>query len=345
MFKKIIALTLVISWVGTFAMPAQNAFSAATSLVTAPSAILIDGISGKSIFSKSPHIKRPQASTTKIMTAMVVLDKLRQNDVVVVSRKVEPVQPSKIYLKGGERYYVRDLIYAILLKSANDAAEALAIEVAGSVPAFCNLMNKRARALGAKNTQFKTPNGLPAKGQYSTAYDLALIMREAERYPFIVQALKLKSVSIRSLSGRTIALKSHNKMLWSEQYDVIGKTGYTRSSSYCFVGRVNEKYKDVYLSLLGSRNRTNFWADVKKLCSYPNSKMTKAIQTNQRLWARDEVFMMQRALLSAGYDTGVPDGDFSYQTLAAVEAFQRDHGLPVDGIVGKQTMSVLRNSR
>ncbi|HRK62171.1 MAG TPA: peptidoglycan-binding protein [Candidatus Omnitrophota bacterium] len=345
MIKKIIALTLITSWVGTFAIPAQNAFSASSSLVTAPSAILIDGISGKSIFSKSPHIKRPQASTTKIMTAMVVLDQLRLNDIVVVSKKVEPVQPSKIYLKGGERYYVRDLIYAILLKSANDAAEALAIQVAGSVPAFCAMMNKKAKALGAKNTQFKTPNGLPAKGQYSTAYDLAIIMREAERYPFIVEALSLKEVTIKSLKGRSIALKSHNKMLWSEKYDVIGKTGYTRSSSYCFVGRVNEKYKDVYLSLLGSSNRTNFWADVRKLCGYPSSKMVKAIQTNQRIWAREEVFMIQQALLAAGYDAGAPDGEFSFQTLAAVEAFQRDHKLSVDGVVGKQTMSLLRNSR
>lgn len=345
MGKKITSLLTTVLFCVLTAGPMPAAYAAQAALVTAPSAILLDGLTGKAIYSKSAHVRRPQASTTKIMTAIVVLDKLNLNDVVVISKKVEAVQPSKLYLKGGERYYVKDLIYAILLKSANDAAEALAIHVGGSVAGFSEMMNRRARSLGAKNTQFKTPNGLPAKGQYSTAYDLALIMREAERYPFLVKALSLKEATIQSLGGRRIAMKSHNKMLWSEKYDVIGKTGYTRSSRYCFVGRLNEKFKDVYFSLLGSSTRNNFWSDVRKLCSYPSAKMLKAIQTNQRIWARNDVMDIQQALLSAGYDAGVVDGDFSFQTLAAVEAFQHDHKLSVDGIVGKQTMSVLRNSR
>lgn len=342
MFKKSVASFLALFVLVLMGGPYPEASAAKAAFISAPSAILIDGLTGRPIYSKSPHLRRPQASTTKIMTAMMVLDSVGLNDVVVIPRSVESVQPSKIYLKAGERYYVKDLIYAILLKSANDAAEALAIHVAGSVPEFCKLMNKKARSLGAKNTQFKTPNGLPAKGQYSTAYDLALIMRQAERYPFLVRVLSLKSVMIQSLSGRRIFMKSHNKMLWSEKFDVIGKTGYTRLSRYCFVGRLNEKNKDVFLGILGSHK---LWTDVRRLCSYPNAKMLTAIKTNQRILATRQVYDVQEALLSAGYQPGDVDGVFSFQTLMAVEAFQKDRGILADGIVGETTLSLLMNSR
>lgn len=342
MFKKLISTSLVFLFVVLIAGPTPDSSAAQTAFISAPSAILIDGLTGRPIYSKSPHLRRPQASTTKIMTAMMVLDSVGLNDVVVIPRSVESVQPSKIYLKAGERYYVKDLIYAILMKSANDAAEALAIHVAGSVPGFCRLMNKKARSLGAKNTQFKTPNGLPAKGQYSTAYDLALIMRHAERYPFLVRVLTLKSVMIQSVGGRRIFMKSHNKMLWSEKFDVIGKTGYTKMSRYCFVGRLNEKNKDVFLGLLGS---SKLWTDVRRLCSYPNAKMLTVIKTNQKILATRDIYGVQQALSAAGYDAGPVNGVFSFQTLRAVEAFQRDRRITADGIVGGETLSVLMNSR
>jgi len=342
MIKKLVSSALVLFLLSLFVVPASEAQTASASFITAPSAVLIDGLTGRIIYSKSPHLRRPQASTTKIMTAMVVLDQMNLNDVIVIPKRVESVQPSKLYLKGGERYYVKDLIYAILMKSANDAAEALAIRVGGSTAGFCKMMDKKARDLGAKNTRFKTPNGLPAPGQYSTAYDLALIMRHAERYPFLVKALSMKSVTIQSLKGRRIFFKSHNKMLWSEKFNVIGKTGYTRSASYCFVGRINEKYKDVFLGLLGSKR---LWTDVRRLCSYPSAKRLAVIRMNQKIWAKEEMTVIEQLLLSAGYDAGVADGEFTFQTLAAVEAFQRDNHFEVDGVVGKQTWQLLHNYR
>ncbi len=340
--KKLISIAVIAQFLTIVAAPLPEASAAPAAFISAPTAVLIDGLTGRLIYSKAPNLRRPQASTTKIMTAMVVLDQMNLNDVIVIPRSVEGVQPSKIYLKGGERYYVKDMIYAILMKSANDAAEALAIRVGGSIPGFCKLMNKKAREIGAMNTQFKTPNGLPAPGQYSTSLDLALIMRYAERYPFLVQVLTLKSVTIQSLSGRQIFMKSHNKMLWSEKFDVIGKTGYTKSSNYCFVGRINEKYKDVFLGILGSKK---LWTDVRRLCSYPTAKMLSVIRINQKLWARQDITVIEQLLLSAGYDAGVADGDFTFQTLTAVEAFQRDHDCPVDGVVGEQTWLRLHNSR
>ena len=342
MIKIFVSQFLVLVLLATCLSPMAEAATAPTGFISAPTAVLIDGLTGRTIYSKNPHLRRPQASTTKIMTAMVVLDRMNLDDVIVIPRSVENVQPSKLYLKGGERYYVKDLIYAILMKSANDAAEALAIRIGGSVPGFCSLMNKKAISLGAKNTNFKTPNGLPAKGQYSTAYDLALIMRQAERYPFLVKALSMKSVTIRSLRGRQIFFKSHNKMLWSDKFDVIGKTGYTRSSRYCFVGRLIEKNKDVFLGILGSNK---LWTDVRRLCSYPNAKMLTLVRANQRLWSTEAIVGIEQSLVNAGYAVGAVDGIFNLQTLAAVEIFQKDHDIPVDGILGGQTMSVLSNYR
>ncbi len=342
MIKKIVSKFLVLTLLALTAIPITDISAAPSAFISAPSAILIDGLTGRPIYSKSPNMRRPQASTTKIMTAMVVLDRMNLDDVIVIPRSVESVQPSKIYLKAGERYYVKDLIYAILMKSANDAAEALAIRIGGSIPGFCRLMNQKALSLGAKNTQFKTPNGLPAKGQYSTSYDLALIMRQAERYPFLVKVLTLKSVTIQSLGGRQIFMKSHNKMLWSEKFDVIGKTGYTKTSSYCFVGRLSENNKDVFLGILGSKK---LWTDVRRLCSYPNAKMLTLVRINQKLWATENILSIQQSLLNAGYDSGPVDGVFSLRTLSALESFQKDHGIFVDGIAGGQTMSVLSNYR
>ncbi len=342
MVKKLISQILVVFLLATYLIPSAEAAPTKSGFITAPTAILIDGLTGRTIYSKSPHLRRPQASTTKIMTAMVVLDRMNLDDVIVIPRSVEKVQPSKLYLRGGERYYVKDLIYAILMKSANDAAEALAIRIGGSVPGFCALMNKKARSLGANNTNFKTPNGLPAKGQYSTAYDLALIMRQAERYPFLVKTLSMKSVTIKSLRGRQIFFKSHNKMLWSEKFDVIGKTGYTRNSRYCFVGRLSEKNKDVFLGILGSNK---LWTDVRRLCSYPNAKMLTLVRTNQRLWSTEVIVGVEKSLVNAGYDVGSVDGVFNVQTLYALEVFQKDHDIPVDGILGSQTLSVLNNYR
>ena len=131
-------------------------------------------------------------------------------------------------------------------------------------------------------------------------------------------------------------------MLWSEKFDVIGKTGYTKNSNYCFVGRLNENNKDVFLGILGSKK---LWTDVRRLCSYPNAKMLTLVRINQKLWATADVLSIQQSLLNAGYDAGPVDGVFNLRTLTALETFQKDHNIPVDGIVGGQTLSVLSNYR
>ena len=227
-------------------------FAEAAVSLTAPSALLIEPWSQKIIYSRDPHRKKPPASTAKIVTALVILDLLSLDGWVTVSSRVEDVEASKLYLHGGEQLRVRDLLKALLMKSANDAAMALAIAASGSESTFAELMTQKARSLGAEDTRFVNASGLPAEGQYSTAYDLALIMREAAQNDYIVSLLKLKSTSIVTAGGRRFYLKSHNKMLWRRS-GVIGKTGWTRNAKYCFVGLIEQAQANTIVSVLGSK--------------------------------------------------------------------------------------------
>ncbi len=142
-------------------------------------AVLMEKDTGIVLLSKNAHQKLPMASTTKIMTALVVIENCSLGETVEVASKAYGVEGSSMYLKAGEKISVEDLLYGLMLLSGNDAAVALAIHTAGTVEAFAALMNKRAESIGARNTHFVTPNGLHDAEHYTTAYDLALIAAEA----------------------------------------------------------------------------------------------------------------------------------------------------------------------
>jgi D-alanyl-D-alanine carboxypeptidase (penicillin-binding protein 5/6) len=204
------------------------------------------------------------ASTTKVMTAILVMEKLKLDKYVTVSANAVGAQPSKIYVKKGERYKVSDLLYAILLKSANDASIVLAEAVAGSESAFVNMMNKKAKAIGAKHTKFANSNGLPSQStQYTTAYDMYLIFRHALKYPFFRDVIKKKYATIRSSTGRKISLKSHNTILFNNwKRKLYGKTGYTRKAQACFVGTMEDKGRTLIIGVFGCTRR---WDDIRKI--------------------------------------------------------------------------------
>ena len=180
--------------------------------IYARSAILYDSVHGKILYSKNIYTKRPIASVTKIMTAMVVLDNLKLNTKVRVSSRASKVQPSKVYLVPGEYYAVRDLLYAVLLNSGNDAAVCLAEAVAGSEWGFVQKMNAKALRLGLRNTKYINASGLPGKGQYSTAYDQARLMKYAMKYSFLRKAMAKKWYSNKRPNGKKIRLRNHNKL-------------------------------------------------------------------------------------------------------------------------------------
>jgi D-alanyl-D-alanine carboxypeptidase (penicillin-binding protein 5/6) len=232
--------------------------------VTARGAVLINATTGKRLFAKNADTRILPASTTKIMTALLVLEKLSLDDYVTVSEAATHVQPSRLNLQPGEKYRVRDLLYGILLNSANDAAIVLAEAVAGSEPAFVNMMNARAQQLGANNTKFANSNGLPSRTpQYSTAYDMHLIFKEALSKDFFREAITYKYKIIYSQDGRKLALKSHNKILFKGwRKSVYGKTGYTRAAQSCFVGYTQRGKDTLIVAVFGCHKR---WQDIQRI--------------------------------------------------------------------------------
>ena len=172
---------------GLVALVAGGAASGAPQVkgphVKAPVAIVIDASTGRVLWSKREHMRRPIASTTKIMTALVAMERLRPRDIVVVPKEATKVQPSKEYLRAGERVPVWKLYYGLLLESGNDTAVALAVAAGGTRERFLGLMNKKARALGLRHTHYRSASGLIDEGNYSTVFDLALLTRHALRNP------------------------------------------------------------------------------------------------------------------------------------------------------------------
>ncbi|MDO8602848.1 MAG: D-alanyl-D-alanine carboxypeptidase family protein [Candidatus Omnitrophota bacterium] len=258
MSRKILVVVSVIFFT-------TNLFAKEVIYVTAYSAVLMNAWNKKVLYSKNPHVKLAPASTTKIMTALVVMKKSSLDKKVIVPKSATWMPPSRVDIKTGEVYTTEDMLKAALLNSGNDATVALAVSVAGSEKEFTNMMNEMARKLGCRNTNFKTSNGLPAKNQYITAYDLALIMREAMKNKKLAEILETKRTEISELNtGRRIKLKNHNKSLWKEtSYAILGKTGYTIKAGQCFAGYIiyDNKRKLIVVMLKGKK----LWPDLKEL--------------------------------------------------------------------------------
>jgi len=232
-------------------------------LVTAQSAILVDLNKNKILYSKNIHTKRAPASTIKILTALVALEKIGTNADVKISKNATSVEPTKIWLAQGAKYNSLDLINAILISSANDASIALAEAVSGSEPEFAKIMTMRAKQLGAKNSNFKNASGLPKKNQYSTAYDLYRIVKAALKNSVIYQTMKKKREKIKGTLGKEITLTNHNKMLFRKVYPlVLVKTGYTKSARHCFAGVAYFGKRKYAIIILKSRKP---WTDIENL--------------------------------------------------------------------------------
>jgi serine-type D-Ala-D-Ala carboxypeptidase (penicillin-binding protein 5/6) len=232
---------------------------------SAIAALIMDAHSGEVLYEKNPHLPLPMASTTKIMTGLLGVERLRPHEVVQVSAYAASMAPSKIYLRPGELIHVDDLLQAILLKSANDASAALAEKISGSEAAFARLMTQRARELGAQNTHFENASGLPADDHYSTAYDLAILLRYAMQRPDFAEIMQMKIASIESLLGRSWTLRNHNRLLWTFSGAQGGKTGWTRASKHCYVGMVEGDDRTLIVSVLAS---SRLWNDVHELLQY-----------------------------------------------------------------------------
>lgn len=228
--------------------------------------ILIDQVSGQVLWAKNPDLQLAPASTTKILTALLAIENCRLEDTVVVSQSVVGIDGTSVYLKPGEKHSLRDLLYAMLLNSANDAAVAIAEHVAGSVPRFVEMMNQKAASLGATHSHFVTPNGLPAPGHYTTARDLATIARVAMQNPTFRQIVATKTYHWQGQEWQTTLINT-NKLLASYSGSTGIKTGYTSEAGQCLVGSASRGGRSYLAVVLGSSGN-NVWSDVARLLDY-----------------------------------------------------------------------------
>lgn len=204
--------------------------------ISAKSAVVIDAASKRVLFEKDAYTRRGMASTTKVMTALVALERANADEIVTVSSFAACTEGSSIYLSPGEHISVGDLLYGLMLSSGNDAATALAEHIGGSVDAFTLLMNNRARQTGAQSTNFTNPHGLPGDEHYTTAYDLALIGAEAMENPAFREIVKTKNKTISHEGSEwDRSLSNHNKLLKMYEYATGIKTGFTKKDGRCLI--------------------------------------------------------------------------------------------------------------
>lgn len=229
------------------------------------SAVIIDAKTGEVLYQKNPEGKFPPASTAKVMTAIIAVENLSLDEDITPTKKALYVEPTIAGLKPGVSYKTKDLISAILIKSANDAAGAIAEKIAGSEEEFALMMNDKAERIGMKNTYFATASGLPTgkkDSQYTTSEDLAKMMKYASRYKVILRTMSKKDETIYGSDGKRIYLKTHNKSLLREEDAPWGKTGYTREARRTFCGVDPSLEPKIAFGLLKS-NR--LWDDITTL--------------------------------------------------------------------------------
>lgn len=235
--------------------------------ITARSGVLV-GSDGQVLWSRKARTKRPMASTTKMMTALLVLENADLDETVRVSRAAART-PYALGLRAGEKRSVRKMLELALVASSNDAAAALAIHVAGSRSAFVRMMNARAAELGMANTRFANPHGLDAKGHYSSASDLALLTRTAIAYPEFKRIIKLRSVVLPKYRSRIARrVKSTNDLLGQVVGLRGGKTGYTGDARYCFTASARRDGVTLTSAVLGSPSSSSRFTSSKRLLEW-----------------------------------------------------------------------------
>lgn len=281
MIKKLLTLFFSIMLPSLFCMRifalsnVQSATASVLSLgdVSAKSAILIDAHEGNVLFEKNARERMGMASTTKIMTALVTAESCGMNERVTIDTRSVGVEGSSIYLKIGETLTIEQLLYALLLNSANDAATALAIHVSGSVEAFSQRMNERAISLGLSDTNFVNPHGLYDEEHYTTAYDLAIIAKEAlgnEDLKKIFSTYK-KKIPLDNGEG-TRVLVNHNKLLRLYEGAVGMKTGFTKKTGRTLVSAAERNGLTLIAVTL---NAPNDWNDHTRMLDYGFENYTR----------------------------------------------------------------------
>lgn len=236
--------------------------------VSSPAAVVIDTINGRILYDKNAFQKRQMASTTKMMTAILAIERGRLNDIVTVSSRAAYVGGSQAHLRVGEKIIMQDLLYALLLPSGNDAAVAIAEHIAGSVEEFVTVMDEKAHSIGAKNTKYGSPHGLD-RDNYSTAYDLALIARYCLKNPTFANIVATKSKYIpRDGASNGSTYFNTNEMLDSYPGADGVKTGYTGPAGRCLVTSATKQGWQIVSVVLGANSTYQRSMDSQLILDY-----------------------------------------------------------------------------
>lgn len=239
--------------------------------VRALGAVLMDEKSGRVLWEKNSKEPLPNASTTKIMTCILALESGKLDETVIVSKNAAGQPETKMGLAEGEQIKLGDLLYPLMLQSSNDAATAIAEHIGGSVDEFCDMMDKKAKELGAEDTDFETPNGLDKGDHHSTAYDLALITAYALKNDEFREIISTPEKTVKS-SKRTYTAVNKDRLL--REYDgALGvKTGFTGLAGHCFVGATERDGMTLISVVLGSGwgsfGKERKWTDTKNILNY-----------------------------------------------------------------------------
>ncbi len=244
------------------------------STASATSFVLMDADTGDVLSSRNSDLPLPMASTTKIMTCILALEEKDLDDQVVIPKEAVGVEGSSVYLTKGEKLKLEELLYALMLESANDSAVAIACHVSGGVDAFVEKMNEKAGEIGMSTTRFQNPHGLPSDTHYSTARDLAKLMKYCLQNSTFCEMTGAKTHSISAPGGKTRYLSNHNKLLRLYEDCIGGKTGYTKAAGRCLVSAAQRNGKTLICSTLGDPND---WKDHMALFDYGFSQYTDQV--------------------------------------------------------------------
>ena len=250
--KRALCLLVLLSFCG---------MSAGAVSVSAASAALYDPLTGSLLYEKAADERRPMASTTKIMTALVTVENCDLAEVVTVPRQAAAIEGTRMYLETGEKVTVKELLQGLLLSSGNDAAMALACHVAGDVPGFAALMNDKAAELGLRDSHFENPSGLDGETHYTTARELAVIAAHLLENPILSELVSLQTV--KTDNGRY--LTNHNKMLRLYDGATGVKTGFTKKSGRCLVSSAARNGRELIAVTLAAPDD---WNDHTALLDY-----------------------------------------------------------------------------
>ena len=265
MIKKILASFFILLFIFSF----ENIFSSQGNNLNlnARSCIILDRTSKKILFGKNEYNKVKMASTTKIMTATIILENCDLSQTVTISKKAAGTGGSRLGLKTDDKITIRDLLYGLLLVSGNDAAVALAETCSGTVTDFANLMNEKAKELGLNNTHFETPHGLDSDNHYTTAYELAILTDYALKNSTFLNIVGTKNYTI-TINGYPKNLTNTNELLGSLNGIYGVKTGFTNGANRCLVTSCKRGDMDIICVVLGCDTKNFRSSDSTKLINY-----------------------------------------------------------------------------